>query len=219
MKKLILAVTLSAAAWSSTLAMAPAQAQGFGGGGGQGGSQWRNSPKGRLGGIIRSIGDLEKANKAPLTKDQARKVLAAVNPWKGKPKMTEDEAKSLYVKINTTLTTKQKLELDKITAQSRHFGGGDRGGQGGSGGGAGGPGGGGGGGGFGGGGTPPSPEDMKKFQAMRQKMQGFMKTSNPFYPPQNYKELKDMPERMHESMMRRYQSRMDILKKLAAKAK
>jgi hypothetical protein len=216
MKKWILAATLSAAALSSTLALAPAQAQGGGGGGG---SQFRNSPKGRLSGVIRGIGDLEKAKKAPLTKDQAKKILAAINPWKGKPKMNEDEAKSLYGKINGALTTKQKNELDKLSAQNRRFGSGERGGQGGGQGGGGGAGGPGGGGGFGGGGTPPSPEEMKKFQQMRQKMQGFMKTSNPFYPPANYKELKDMPERMRESMTRRYQSRMDILKKLAAKAK
>ena len=211
MKKLILAATLSVAALSSTLALAPAQAQGFGGGGG--GSSQRNSPKGRLSSVIRGIGELEKAKKAPLTKDQAKKIVAAINPWKAKPKMTEDEAKSLYGKINTTLTTKQKNELDKMAAQNRRFSSGDRGERGG--GGAGGQGGGPG----GGGGTPPSPEEMKKFQQMRQKMQGFMKTSNPFYPPQNYKELKDMPERMRESMARRYQSRMDMLKKLAAKAK
>ncbi len=210
MKKLILAATLSVAALSSTLALAPAQAQGFGGGGG-GGSSQRNSPKGRLSGVIRGIGELEKAKKAPLTKDQAKKIVAAINPWKAKPKMTEDEAKSLYGKINTTLTTKQKNELDKMAAQNRRFSSGERGGgSGGAGGQGGGP---------GGGGTPPTPEEMKKFQQMRQKMQGFMKTSNPFYPPLNYKELKDMPERMRESMTRRYKSRMETVAKLAAKAK
>lgn len=210
MKKFVLAASLSAAMMGNALlATMSAQAQAPGGGGFGGGASQRNSPKRRLTGLIRNIGDLEKNNKKPLAKDQAKKVLAAVNPWKVKPKMTDDEAKKLYGTINTVLTSPQKNELDKMAAQNNHFGSGDRGGQGG-GGGAGGP---------GGGGNPPSPEEMKKFQQTRQLMQTFMKTMNPFYPPQNYKELKSLPERMQESMAKRYKARTEILAKLAAKAK
>ena len=202
MRKWILAATLSAAVLGSTLlAMVPAQAQGFGGGGAS-----RNSPKRRLTSLVRGLGELEKAKKAPLNKDQAKKIVAAIGPWKAKPKMTEDEAKALYGKINTTLTTKQKNELDKMAAQGRRFGSGDR-----ERGGAGGPGGGQGGG--------PTDAERAQMRQRMQAMQGFMKTYNPFYPPQNYKEMKTAPERFKESFTSRYKSRMEVLTKLAAKAK
>lgn len=204
MRKWILAATLSAAMLGSTLlTMVPAQAQG-----GPAGGSNRNSPKRRLTTLVRGIGELEKAKKAPLTKDQAKKIVAALSPWKAKPKMTEDEAKALYGKINTVLTTKQKNELDKMAAQGRRFGSGDRE-----------RGGAGGGGGQGGGQGGPSDAERAQMRQRMQAMQGFMKTYNPFYPPQNYKEMKTAPERFKESFTSRYKSRMEVLTKLAAKAK
>ena len=204
MKKTWIVVGLLAA----LIVPAVVQAQGPGGGGG--GARARNSPKRRLTGLVRAIGELEKGNKAPLTKDQAKKVLALVAPWRKRPKMTEDQAKALYMKMNAVLTTKQKNELDKMAALRRRNARGDReGGRGGFGGG-----------GFGGGGgQPPSPQQMQQFRQQMQKMQGFLKTYNPFYPPGNYRELKDMPDRMRQGWARRHQATVALLASLAKKAR
>jgi len=166
----------------------------------------------QLGRLLRNIGELEKANKKPLTKDQAKKVLAAVKPWEKKTKMTDDEAKTLYKQINGVLTTAQKNELDKMAAQNRRMGGG--GGGGGFGGGAGGGAGAG-----GGGGGQPTPQQIQQFQEMRKKMEGFFKTYNPFYPPTSYKEFKDFPPQMQERMTKSYEARKELIARLEKKAK
>jgi hypothetical protein len=89
-------------------------------------------------------------------------------------------------------------------------------GGGGPGGGGGGPGGGGG----AGGGQPPSPQQMQQMREQFQKLQGFFKTYNPFYPPMSYKEVKEMPEQMRENFfIKRYEARKEILTKLEKKAK
>jgi len=199
-KWLAVAVAVSMVVPACVWAQAPG---GFGGGG----SAMRNSPKRRLTGLVRNIGELEKARKAPLSKDQAKKVVAAIKPWQTRPKMTEDEAKGLYMKINAVLTTKQKNELDKMAAQNRRFGGGGR-----SGGRSGGWGG-------GSGRTPPSAAEMQKMRATMQKVQGFMKTSNPFYPPSKYKEVNALPDRMRQGFNRRYASQQALLAQLAKKAR
>lgn len=183
---------------------------GGGGGGGFGGGNRQQSPKMQLGRLLRDIGELEKANKKPLTKDQAKKIVAAIKPWEKKPKMTDEDAKALRKTINDILTTAQKNELDKMAAQNRRMGGGGPGG--------GGPGGGGFGG-AGGGGGQPNPQQQQQFRQTMQKMQEFFKTYNPFYPPNNYKELKELPERFREGFVRRYEARKEILTKLEKKAK
>jgi len=175
-------------------------AQGPGGGMGGGGGR-RNSPKGRLSGVLRGIGELEKG-KAPLTKAQAKQVVGVVMPWTKKPKMTEAEAKAVYMKLNAVLTTKQKNELDKQTALRRRTAG-DR--EGGPGGGA--------------GGGAPDPQRMQQMRQQMQKMQGFFKTYNPFYPVTAYKEIKNLPERFSERMVKGYRDRQALLAKLAQKAK
>lgn len=173
-----------------------------------------NSPKRKLGGLLRNIGELEKSKTAALTKPQAKSVVGLVNPWKAKPKMTDDDAKALFIKVNAVLTAKQKAELDKLAAMDRRFGPGERS-SGPGGGGPGGPGGG-----FGGpGGGAPDPAKMKEFQAMREKLSGFFKMYNPFYPPTKYKEYNDLPERMQKSFTERYTTRNEVLDKLAKKAK
>ena len=208
-KKWMVAASLCAAMTSSVV-----MAQGPGGPGGG-----RNSPKRKLGGLVRNIGELEKSKTGALTKPQAKTVVGLINPWKVKPKMTDDDAKALFIKVNAALTAKQKAELDKAAAMERHFGPGDRGSGGGPGGGGpGGPGGPGGAGGGPGGGAPDAAR-MKEFQAMREKMGGFFKMYNPFYPPTKYKEFKDLPERMQKSFTDRYTKRIDVLNKLAKKAK
>lgn len=216
MKKWMVAATLSAAMMSSSLIYG-AQAQGFGGGQGGPGGGMSRSAKGRLGGLIRGIDELEKGKTKALTKAQAKTVVGVLMPWKAKPKMSEDEAKTVYGKLNSTLTTTQKNELDKIAAKNRRGFGGDRGGQGGQGGRGGGFGGPGGGGGAGGG--APTDKERAEFRARMQKMQGFMKTYNPFYPITKYPDFKAMPDRMKDRFTKSYQSRMALIAKLAAKAK
>jgi uncharacterized membrane protein YgcG len=175
----------------------------------------RNDPKFRLSGLMRGIGELERGKKAALNKAQAKRIVAAVRPWQNKPRMAESEAKSLYMKMNAVLTTRQKNELDKMAAQNRRFGGGENGRAGGAG--AGGAGGGRMGGGFSspGGGAPSAAQ----MQQMRQRMQSFFKTYNPFYPPGKYKELNGMPDRMQGGFKRRYQEQQALLSQLAKKAR
>ena len=207
MKKWIVAATLSAALTGGSLlhsTTSTAQAQGSGGPGGG----MNRTAKGRLSGLFRDIEELEKNKSKALTKAQAKTITGIITPWKAKPKMSEDEAKAVYGKINGALTSTQKNELDKIAAKNRKgFG---------SAGGSGGPGGGGPGGGSGG---PPDAKQMAEMRARMQKMQGFLKTYNPFYPVTKYAEYKTLSDRMKERMTKSYQSRTTLLAKLAAKAK
>jgi hypothetical protein len=207
MKKLCLAVVMVATTMMPLAMQVQAQPGGGGGGGMRG---MRNSPKGRLGRLISNMGDLEKGGKAPLTSAQAKTVVTTLRPWSAKPRMTDAEAKALYMKLNGVLTTKQRNELDKEAAKERRFGG-RSGGQGGAGGGR--PGGGGAG---GPGGAAPNMQQMRQTM---QKMQGFMKTYNPLYPPTKYKELNSLPERMQGGFKRRYQAQQALLSQLAKKAK
>lgn len=189
-------------AWASLMAWAQAQEPG---GGGRAG--FRRTAKMTLSFQIRGLGELEKGNKAPLTKAQAKQVVALVKPWETKPKMGEEDAKGLNKKINGVLTIKQKNELDRIAAQARRSWGSQRGGQTG-----------------GGGGAPgskagaPTPEQMEKWQQTRKKMESFFKDYNPFYPPTKYKELKELPAEMREGFTKRYNARKEILAKLEKKA-
>lgn len=177
-----------------------AQAQGGPGGGGFGGGQ--RSMKGRLTGLMRGLGDLEHGTKAPLNKAQARQVLGFVRPWLNKPVMTDDQAKGLYMHINTVLSTRQKNELDIAAAANRKR----MEGSGGMGGGR-------------QGGGANGQTDPQAFRAQMQKMQGFFKTYNPLYPPTSYGTFKQLPDRMQERFTKSYASRQQLLAKLAAVAR
>jgi hypothetical protein len=193
--------------------------------------EMRNSPKARLSGLWRNLGELQKS-KAALSKDQAKKVVALVRPWSSRPKMTDAEAQSLQTKISAVLTTGQKDEMKKMATARRDSTRGGPGGWGGRGsGGPGGPGGprGGAPGGWGGprGGSPDGSGgprggregiDPQRMQQMREKMQGLMKTMNPFYPPTNYKEIKELPPRMQQRFTRRYDATRAVLTSLVQKA-
>ena len=206
MKKTLVAMGLVAGLIISPM-ISSVQAQGPGGGGGgmRGGN--RNSPKRRLSGLWRNIGELEKS-RSPLTKAQAKRVVGLVRPWTTKPKMTDDQAKALFMSMNSVLTTQQKNELDKMGAMRRRTERGDR--EGGPGGQRGGPGG------AGGGGFDPAR--MQQMRAQMQKLQGFMKTMNPFYPPTKYSELKSLPDRMKDGWTRRYKTTQTMLTALSRKA-
>ena len=179
-------------------------AQPPGGGGGAGPSpemmamfkkfqEWRDKNKSlsSMGQTIGMFAEFEKDPKTALTKDQAKKIMAAVGPWKTKPIMTDADAKELIKTIGKTLTVPQatkSAQLAKEAAARRGGmggGGGRPGGGGAPGGGGGAPGGGGGrpGGGGGPGGGMPDPAAMKKrFDAM---MKG--------YNPLNFATIPDSP--------------------------
>jgi hypothetical protein len=150
----------------AALALAPA-ANAQPPGGGQGGGnftpemraqfqkfrKWQEANKNvvQLGRTFRRFRQLEENPKTQLTKEQARKILAVVKPWRRKPVMKDEEAR----KVMTQLTAPLSVPQLKAISQSE-----SRGGRGGGGGGAGfgggrpGGGGPGGGAGFGGGGRP-----------------------------------------------------------------
>lgn len=200
-----MAVTMAASPFAANAQMGGGMG-GPGGGGGGGmrmGGGMRNSPKGRLGRLIRGIGNLEEDKKAPLTAGQAKTIATSIKPWRTKKVMTDDQAKGLYMGINNVLTPKQKNEMDKNSAKNRRFGGERPGGGGGQGGGM--------------GGNAPDPKKMAEMRAQMQKMRGLMKTMNPFYPPMGYPEIKTAPDRMREGMMKRYQRQSATLAAIAKK--
>ncbi len=203
-KPLLLAALATAFVAAPLVApIAQAQTGGGGAGGGGRGGGMQNTPKWRLSRLIRGITSLEKDKKAPLTKDQAKRIATAIKPWRTRKTMSDDQAKGLYMSVNGVLTSKQKNELDRSAAKNRRFGGerpeGRRGGFGGPGGGA------------------PDPARMKQMRAMMEKMRGFRKTMNPFFPPTGYAELKDAPDRWRQGMMRRYQTQNAALTAIAKK--
>jgi hypothetical protein len=171
---------------------AAAQAPGGGPGGGPPGANMAAFQKFReqhkytfqLTRMLRGLSELDKDAGTALTPPQAKSVLAVLKPWQTKPKMTQDDAKSVMKGVKKVLTAKQLNALSRV--QDRGFGGG----RGGPGGGPGGPGGGGPGGGgppgggFGGpgGGGPPGggpPGGGRGGGGMRRFDPATMKNFNP----------------------------------------
>jgi hypothetical protein len=125
---------------------------------------WRDNHKNfqQLSSTIRAISDMDQDPATKLTKDQAKKINAIITPWKSKPVMTDEQARTITSNISKVLNITQIKKYAAIQAEQNNRRGG-MGGPGGGppGGGFGGPPGGGppgGGGGFGGGrpgGGPP----------------------------------------------------------------
>lgn len=149
--------------------------------------EWRDKNKNLagMGGYIGMLAEFDKDPKTALTKDQAKKIAAAVNPWKAKPIMTDAQAKELQKTIGATFTVaqaKKSAQLMKEAAERRgRMGGGGGGGRPGGGGGA--PGGGGG---RPGGGAPGGGMDMA---AMKKRFDTMMKGYNPL----NFATVPDSP--------------------------
>lgn len=154
--------------------------------------EWRDKNK-NLASVNRTIGaiaEFEKDKTTALTKDQAKKILAVLGPWKSKPIMTDANAKDMLKQVGATFTPAQAKKLAQVMSEQRGGwgggGGGMRGGGGAPGGGGGRPGGGGapgGGGGRPGGGMQMDPAAMKKrFDTM---MKG--------YNPLNFSTIPDSP--------------------------
>lgn len=199
---------------STVWAQWPGQRGGPGGPppGGPGGNFWP-SIRMRLGDEFGGLADLEKS-KTPLTKAQAKQVVALIRPWQKKPTMSEAEAQSLLTRLTAMLTAQQQNAWRKLGAAHRPpgFRPGGPGGPGGPPPGGPGPDGRGGPGGPGG----PSPNGMggplpgvrsanggrrgpgqrpggPPDRARMQQMQAFFKTFNPFYAAPAAATLKTMP--------------------------
>ena len=148
--------------------------------------EWRikNANLANMGQTIGMLAEFEKDTKTALTKDQAKKIKAAVAPWKTKPIMTDENAKELIKTIGKTMTVAQATKSAQLSkealARRGQFGGGGGGGRPGGGGA---PGGGGGrpGGGGGMGGMDPA--------AMKKRFDTMMKGYNPL----NFSTVPDSP--------------------------
>jgi len=137
-------------------------ANGNGAGGANRFAQFRESHKYtfQLTRLAGNIGKLEEEKKAPLTPAQAKAVLAVLEPLRGKPKLTQDDAKVALKGLKAALNEQQLTEIGKMKEPERRPGQGGQGGPGmGPGGGQRGPGQG------PGAGQPPAmnPDAMKNF--------------------------------------------------------
>jgi uncharacterized membrane protein YgcG len=131
----------------------------------------------QLGTMVGSFPEFEKDPKTALTKDQAKKVLAVVNPWASKPAMTDDQAKQVLGQLSKLMNVAQIKKYAQIQKeQQSRMGGGGRpgGGGGGFGGGGGRPGG-------GGGGRPGGGGGMGGFDPKKM-MENMKKPTNPLNP-------------------------------------
>lgn len=146
--------------------------------------EWREKNKNlfNVGRTMGALAEFEKDKTTALTKDQAKKILAVVGPWKSKPVMTDANAKDLLKQVGATFTPAQAKKLAQIAKEAAARRGGFGGGGGAPGGGGGRPGGGAPGGG-GGGGMQMDPAAMKK------RMDAMMKGFNPL----NFATIPDSP--------------------------
>jgi hypothetical protein len=143
---------------------------------------WREKNK-NLASFNRTIGaiaEFEKDKSTALTKDQAKKILAVLGPWKSKPIMTDSNAKDVLKQVGATFTPAQAKKLAQEMSKRQGFGGGGGGGRPGGGGAPGGGGGFGGGGGRpGGGGAPGGGGGGMDMGAMKKRFDTMMKGYNP----------------------------------------
>jgi len=77
---------------------------------------------------VGKIARLEKEQKAPLTAEQAKSLLAVLQPLRSQPTLTQDQAKEALKQVNAVLTDTQLTEIGKMKDRPR--GNGSRGGQG-----------------------------------------------------------------------------------------
>lgn len=133
---------------ATTIALCvPAHAQGgFGGPGGPGGFQpppammakmqawrhWRDSHK-NVTALQRTLGALNQMEQDPqtkLNKTQAHAVLVVINRWKGKPALTDEQARQVNTQVTTPLNL-QQIKAIATASQGRRggFGGGGGGGR------------------------------------------------------------------------------------------
>lgn len=64
--------------------------------------------------IIMNIGNLEESGKAPLSKAQAQKILAIIEPLRKKDALSELDARDAVVKLQEVLTDEQKAAINSM---------------------------------------------------------------------------------------------------------
>ena len=69
--------------------------------------------------MVGHIGDIDKDKKYTLTPTQAKKVLAVLNPFRSKPKMTQDQAKQVLKDMKKVFTATQLNAMAKIKPKPR----------------------------------------------------------------------------------------------------
>lgn len=149
------------------------------------------------------IVEMEKQGKAPLTPEQARKLLDIIGPLRKKERLKSTEAKEVVQRIQGVLTAKQLQVLSTIKVPEPprgRFGGG----------GGGGPQGGPPGGGF---------DPQRALQRMRERFRDF----NPFYvpekpniPPDASPEQAQRIKESHERRRKAFQEQWSVLEKKAS---
>ncbi|GBC95588.1 hypothetical protein HRbin16_01379 [bacterium HR16] len=97
--------------------------------------KWREAHKYtfQLTSTLRAIEQIDKDARTKLTPAQAKKILAVLQPYRNKPKMTQDDAKNALKGIKAVLNVNQLNAIARIEAERRNR----RGGPGGPGGGMG----------------------------------------------------------------------------------
>jgi hypothetical protein len=181
----------------------------------------RASAKRQLSGMWRGVERLER--EAPLSKEQAARIVNLVRPWSTRPQMSESAAAQLQTQLAAVLTPAQREMFERPRREGRGGEGGPRGegrkrgprgemGQG-----------------EGprrerrprgergemGGGREGAGMDREQRQALR----GFMQNLNPFYAPTGYSEWKTLPQPMQERLSRRYNQGRTTLEALSRKAR
>lgn len=175
----------------------------------QGRTNGRNSAPPRRADSKRQLGALWngmwriEGSMTPLSKAQAKRIVATVRPWSGKNSMTEAQAKSVISSLNGVLTPAQKSvvgDLDKDGPRRDGPPPGRRGD-----------------------GPPPrgrrgdGPRDDGPPR-MDENATQMMATLNPFYAPTGYDTFKTLPPRMQTNLLHRYQEVRATLISLSRKA-
>lgn len=73
--------------------------------------------------LVGNVGRLDKETDTPLTQDQAKKILAQLEPLRKAESMNQDEAKDNIKKLQAILTTEQRDNIAKMKERTRRFNG------------------------------------------------------------------------------------------------
>jgi hypothetical protein len=84
--------------------------------------KWREAHKYtfQLTSTLRALEEIDKDPKTKLTPAQAKKILAVLQPYRNKPKMTQDDAKNALKGIKAALTVDQLNAIARIEAERRN---------------------------------------------------------------------------------------------------
>lgn len=139
---------------------------------------------------MRTIKDLQLNGKERLSAPQARKMDKCISFWRKKPHMSHDEARRLYVRLNSMLLPRQRAEFamrfkrvwhapfvdvsDKGVWTAYK-------------------------------GNPANPEQVKVIMEKLNQITVFIATLNPLIPPDSYQEIKEIAPPKQAKIRRNYQ--------------